>query len=85
LLIAVLLVLLLVLSSDRVLRRLGSTWWKRLQRSAYFAFLLTVGHGFAFQALESRSAGLIVVLALVTAAVIALQLRGAALYRRLKS
>jgi len=82
LLIAVLLILLLVLSNDRVLRRLGSKWWKRLQRSAYFAFALTVAHGLAFQALESRSAFLIIVLALTTAVVIALQLRGAAAYRR---
>lgn len=52
--VAVLFLLLLGLSSDRVMRRVGLRWWKRLQRSSYVAFALTALHGFAFQALESR-------------------------------
>ncbi|MGI9329184.1 MAG: ferric reductase-like transmembrane domain-containing protein [Gammaproteobacteria bacterium] len=82
---AVLLILLLALSNDRVLRRVGNKWWKRLQRSAYFAFALTVVHSFAFQALESRRAGLVIVMSLITVAVVVFQLRGAAAYRRFKN
>ncbi len=67
--VAVLFLLLLSLSSDRVMRWVGLRWWKRLQRSSYVAFALTALHGFAFQALESRPSVwiLVVVAASVTA------------------
>jgi sulfoxide reductase heme-binding subunit YedZ len=55
LVIGVLVLLLLGLSSDRVLRRLGTRWWKRLQRCSYAVFILTLAHALMFQYLESRS------------------------------
>ena len=63
------------LSSDFMLRKLGTTWWKRLQKSAIWAFVFTVIHGLAFQLLESRSAVLIALLLAVCLAVVALRFR----------
>ena len=68
--------ILLLLSNDFVIRVLGARWWKRLQRVAYPAFLLTVLHGFAFQALEARNLILVAVVALVFVSVVVLQVRG---------
>jgi len=80
--VAVLFLLLLGLSSDRVMRRVGLRWWKRLQRSSYVAFALTTLHGFAFQALESRPAVWVVVVAVVSATVLGGQAWGRAALRR---
>ena len=79
--IAALFVLLLALSNNFSLRRLGPVWWKRLQRSGYAAFGLTVAHGIAFQIIESRSVWLVTALALLTATVVAGQLAGRARLR----
>jgi len=54
-LVGVILVGLLLISSDRAISLLGIKWWKRLQKSSYLAFGLTVVHALAFQLLESRS------------------------------
>jgi len=42
-----------------VMRSLGSVWWKRLQRTSYLGFCLTLLHGLAFQVLESRTWALV--------------------------
>lgn len=76
LVIAALFVLLLALSNNRSLRWLGPVWWKRLQRTSYVAFVLTVAHSIAFQVIESRTTVLVGALALLTLAVIAAQLAG---------
>ena len=68
--VAVLILLLLALSSDRMLKWAGAKWWKRLQRSAYAMFVLTVAHAFIFQVIESR-AWLWVAVVTVTALVVA--------------
>lgn len=68
--IAVAFILLLALSNDRALRRLGMTWWKRLQRTTYIAFLLTCGHAFAFQVLETRKVEWVYLVLLVLLVVI---------------
>lgn len=73
-LVAVLTLLLLALSSDRMLRWVGATWWKRLQRSAYAMFVLTVAHAFIFQFIESREWLWIVAVALLALAVGAVRL-----------
>jgi len=70
------LVVLLALSNDWSLRMLGPTWWKRLQRSSYVAFILTVGHGLAFQVLEARTWSLVGLLAGAAALVAVVQGRG---------
>jgi sulfoxide reductase heme-binding subunit YedZ len=77
--------ILLFLSNDKILRLIGPVWWKRLQRLAYPAFILTVLHGFAFQALESRS---IIAIGIVTVAfigVVILQIFGFRTVRRRQS
>jgi len=54
LLVAALLLLLLGLSNDAALRRLGARQWKRLQRTTYFVFGLLVVHGVAYIVMERR-------------------------------
>jgi DMSO/TMAO reductase YedYZ heme-binding membrane subunit len=80
--VAVLFFLLLGLSSDRVLRWIGMRWWKRLQRASYLAFVLTVLHSFAFQALESREGFLVGVVSLVCIVILAVQVFGIAAVRK---
>jgi len=46
--------ILLLASNNKFLRRVGATWWKRVQRLAYPTFVLTVVHGVYFQLLENR-------------------------------
>ena len=72
--VALLFIILMLLCSDFVLRKLGMKWWKRIQRSAYLVFLLTVAHAFLFQALESRLLVWIVVVAAIMAAVVGFQI-----------
>jgi len=80
--VGVLFIILVVLSNDRSLRLIGTRWWKRLQRLAYVAFLFTMLHAFAFQALESRHALLIGVVAIVVALILTSQLIGIAAVRK---
>ena len=74
--IAVLFIVLLVLSSDRMLRKIGLKWWKRIQRVSYFGFLFTCAHAFAFQVLESREALWVYVVLLITLLVLLAQAIG---------
>ena len=74
--VGIVLLLLLSLSNDAALRVLGTRWWKRLQRFAYLAFVLTVFHGLMFQVLEGRSIALIVLLAMIFIAVLLVQVAG---------
>lgn len=83
LVIAALFLLLLGLSSNAALRLIGARWWKRLQRTSYAAFALTAAHGVAFQLIEGRSASLVLLFALLTAAVIGGQAAGAVAVRRM--
>lgn len=80
--VGLLFLLLMSLSNNVALRRLGAKWWKRLQRSSYFAFAFTMLHGVAFQVLESRHWVWVGVLALCTIAVTVLQGRGFVVRRR---
>ncbi len=73
--------LLLLISNNISIQRLGLTWWKRLQRMAYVTFALTAVHGIYFQLLERRSYFL-VALACLVALVIVAQCTGVWLYRR---
>jgi DMSO/TMAO reductase YedYZ heme-binding membrane subunit len=82
LVIAALFVLLLALSSNRALRLVGPTWWKRLQRGSYLAFGLTVAHAAVFQLIEGRHAALVVLLVLLSLAVALVQARGWLAVRR---
>jgi DMSO/TMAO reductase YedYZ heme-binding membrane subunit len=64
------------LSSDRALRKIGMTWWKRLQRASYAAFLFTSIHAVAFQVIESRSLVWVGVILVVSIIIAGLQLTG---------
>jgi len=75
-LVGILVLLLLVLSNNKIMKLVGATWWKRLQRFAYPAFALTLVHGFAFQALEARNILMIGVVVAVFIGVLLLQVSG---------
>jgi methionine sulfoxide reductase heme-binding subunit len=72
-----LLVLLLAISSDLAVRRLGGGRWKRLQRLAYALFGLVVAHTILYQVIEERAAALVGAGAALAGATVALQLAGA--------
>jgi sulfoxide reductase heme-binding subunit YedZ len=74
---AILLIVLMSISNDFALRRLGVDRWKFLQRSSYVALAAIVLHGIAYQLLEKRSAGLAVLFGSTAAVVVALQIAGA--------
>ena len=71
--VGILLLMLLCLSSNTALRLLGVRWWKRLQRTAYAAFVLTIIHAIMFQMLEKRAIALIILLIAVSLVVVILQ------------
>jgi len=71
-----LLVLLLVISNDVSLRKLGSRRWKAWQRWTYWAAALVVVHGLAYQWIEKGNGGWVYVFVPVVVVVTALQLRG---------
>jgi sulfoxide reductase heme-binding subunit YedZ len=75
------LALLLVLSNDRSLARLGVPRWKRLQQFNYVIFGMVVLHGLLYQVVENRTLPWIVVMVVVTTGVFAFQLAG---YRSIK-
>ena len=73
------LLLLLTLSNDLSLRRLGSRRWKTLQRANYVGMVLIVVHGIAYQVMEKRKAYFVAVFVLQVMIAIAWQWAG---YRR---
>ena len=78
---ALVLLLLLALSNNWSLRRLGTRRWKSLQRWSYAGFALMAIHSAAFQVLESRAFPWVAAFILVLAAVTGLQWAG---YRRFR-
>jgi sulfoxide reductase heme-binding subunit YedZ len=78
---AFLLLLLLAISNDLSLRRLGTRKWKSLQRWTYLAGVLTLMHAVASQRIERRQVGYESVIWGITAIVAALQITGWRLYR----
>lgn len=73
---ALLFLLLLAISNDLSLRRLGTRRWKSLQRWAYVAAALTGLHAVAYQQVEKRQAAYQVMVWGITAGLTALQLAG---------
>src|SRR5579884_826419 len=73
---AILFLLLLAISNDFSLRRLGTRRWKSIQRWAYAAFALTVAHGIGFQMVEKRHLPWVVFFALIVAAALIVQAMG---------
>ena len=80
---ALVLTALLFLSNDWSLRKLGSTKWKRWQRSAYFAGAFAIVHGAFYQIVENRRVALVALFAAMIAVVVFLQLFARS--RRLKN
>ena len=80
--VGLLVLVLLLISSNLALRLLGARWWKRLQRLAYAVLLLTVVHGILFQLLERRAAWAILLLVAVCAGLVGLQLGARRRWRR---
>lgn len=75
-LVGLMFIVLLGLSNNRSLRRLGSTRWKKLQGIATKAFALAAGHGIVFQVIEGRTGAWL--LGLVALSVSILAFRGRA-------
>lgn len=72
-LVGILVLMLLALSNNRSLARLGPVRWKRLQRSSVAALALTIGHGGIFQVIEGRTGAWLTVLVVVSAAILGLR------------
>ena len=73
---ALLFLLLLAISNDLSLRRLGTRKWKSLQRWTYLAVGLTLMHAVAYQHVEERQAAYEAVLWSMTVVVAAFQITG---------
>jgi DMSO/TMAO reductase YedYZ heme-binding membrane subunit len=80
--IAVLFIVLLVLSSDWMMRKVGLKWWKRIQRVSYLGFILTCIHAFIFQVLETRSLVWVLVVLVITVMIAAGQWMGVRAVRK---
>jgi methionine sulfoxide reductase heme-binding subunit len=78
---AFLFLLLLAISNDFSLRRLGTRKWKSLQRWTYLAVGLTLMHAVAYQRIERRQVRYESVIWGMTAIVAALQITGWRRYR----
>jgi len=74
-------VLLLALSNDISLRKLGIGRWKSLQRWAYAAIVLTAAHSIAYQQIETRSGPFRVLLYLLLGTLFGFQIIAAIKYR----
>jgi methionine sulfoxide reductase heme-binding subunit len=68
------LILLLAISNDVALRRLGTARWKSLQRWNYAGFALMAAHAIAYQVMEKRVLPVIVVFAGTVAIVLFAQI-----------
>jgi sulfoxide reductase heme-binding subunit YedZ len=73
---ALLFLLLLAISNDLSLRRLGKVRWKSLQRWTYAAAILAVAHGILFQLVEKRRLPWVLLFAAITAIATGIQLLG---------
>ena len=70
---ALLFLLLLVISNDVSLRKLGTRTWKSLQRWTYLAAALSILHGIVFQLIEKRRLAWLVFFYAVIAGVVLIQ------------
>jgi methionine sulfoxide reductase heme-binding subunit len=73
---ALLFLLLLAISNDLSLRRLGTRKWKSVQRWTYAAVVLTILHAVAYQHIEKRHVGYETVLWATTALIAIFQITG---------
>ncbi len=73
---AILLLVLVSISNDIALRKLGVPRWKLVQRSTYVVLAAVIIHGALYQLLEKRAAFLVIVFGAIALIVVALQLAG---------
>lgn len=73
---ALLFLLLLAISNDLSLRRLGTRRWKSLQRWTYGAVTFTILHAIAYQHVEQRRGAYEVLLGAITVAIAVFQFAG---------
>jgi len=73
---ALLFLILLAISNDLSLRRLGVTRWKAIQQWAYVTFGLTIAHGHAYQMIEKRKVPWVIVFACLSVAAVVIQTIG---------
>jgi sulfoxide reductase heme-binding subunit YedZ len=73
--------LLLVISNDLSLRRLGKSRWKALQRWNYGVFLLAAAHTALFALITEREVGFIWILGATLCLVVGFQFRGFSIHR----
>jgi sulfoxide reductase heme-binding subunit YedZ len=73
---AIIVLMLLAISNDISLRRLGVRKWKSLQRWTYAAVVLTWLHGLAFQSVEDRQFGYRILFWVTIVLIVVLQLAG---------
>jgi sulfoxide reductase heme-binding subunit YedZ len=74
-LVGLLVLMLLALSNNWSLARLGAARWKRLQRGAVLALFLTIAHGVTFQVIEGRRGVWLASLLVVSATILGLRWR----------
>ena len=67
---------LLAISSNLAIRKLGPERWKTIQRWTYVAVLLVIAHGFVYQALEGRQLAFVTFIIVVATIVATLQAFG---------
>jgi methionine sulfoxide reductase heme-binding subunit len=79
---SLLFLMLLTISNDLSLRALKPLRWKFLQRWTYAAFLLTGGHGVAYQWIEKRHVPWVLAFSVIMTAVVAIQFLGFVRFRR---
>lgn len=68
--------LLLALSNDHYLRRLGTARWKRMQRWNYALVAFVVAHGVAFQVIEERKLPFVLAFGFLSASAALVQFLG---------
>lgn len=82
---ALLFLMLLAISNDVSVRSMGTRRWKSLQRWSYIVVVLTVAHGIAYQLIEKRHLAWVLVFAILTIAIVTIQLLGFFRVRTIRS
>lgn len=73
---------LLLLSNNRAIKKLGIQRWKKWQRSSYLLLLILPVHGLTYQILDKRIGGYTLLLGAIVTTAITLQLAGRVKFRR---
>ena len=80
----IVLIVLLVTSSDWSLRRLGTRKWKQIQRWNYVCFVLTGAHSLGYQYMEKQKAAFVLAAVIFLLLSLTFQLSGVVMNRRIK-